>query len=307
MTLRHDDRAAQDDRLLLMLQRLLGIQSLELRSTLDAASTIIAETFGADKVDVFVYHPDRDRLVAMGTSRTPLGQRQKALGLDCLPLTNGGRTAWAFREGVPYVTGRADLDPEELRGIVEDLGVLSVMSHPFTVGGERRGVLQVDSVRPNFFSERDQCALGAVSGWVGLIMHRAELVEQSEARAERRGSRRAGDDLAKLTRRQQEVAACLAEGLTNAEIARRLVLTPGTVANHLENILRRLDLKSRTHVAVWAVERGLFRSDQEGSEAADRPTRQGRHADRGSDDGVMPTNGHRRDDQHDIPVLRPMR
>jgi two-component system, OmpR family, sensor kinase len=141
MTLHREDRAAQDDRLLLMLQRLLGIQSLVLRPTLDEASTIIAETFGADKVDVFVYHPDRDRLVAMGTSLTPLGQRQRALGLDCLPLTNGGRTAWAFREGVPYVSGRADRDPEELRGIVEGLGILSVMSHPFEVGGERRGVL----------------------------------------------------------------------------------------------------------------------------------------------------------------------
>jgi DNA-binding NarL/FixJ family response regulator len=92
-----------------------------------------------------------------------------------------------------------------------------------------------------------------VAGWVGLIMHRAELVEQSEARAERRGRRRVGDDLAKLTRRQQEIAACIAEGLTNAEVVQRLVLTPGTVANHMENSLRRLDFKSRSQVAVWAV------------------------------------------------------
>ncbi len=60
-----------------------------------------------------------------------------------------------------------------------------------------------------------------------------------------------------LTRRQQEVAGLVAQGLTNAEIARRLVLTPGTVASHMEHILRRLNLRSRSQVAVWAVEQGL--------------------------------------------------
>jgi DNA-binding NarL/FixJ family response regulator len=82
-------------------------------------------------------------------------------------------------------------------------------------------------------------------------------------RARHEGHREAGDDLAKLTRRQQEVAACVAEGLTNEEIGQRLVLSPGTVANHVEAILRRLDLRSRTQVGVWAVERGLFRSGSE--------------------------------------------
>jgi hypothetical protein len=43
----------------------------------------------------------------------------------------------------------------------------------------------------------------------------------------------------------------------------QLVLTPGTVANHMEAILRRLDLGSRTQVGIWAVERGLFRSDSD--------------------------------------------
>ena len=88
------------------------------------------------------------------------------------------------------------------------------------------------------------------------------------------------EELAKLTRRQQEVAACVAEGLTNEQIVERLVLTPGTVANHMEAILRRLGLSSRTQVGVWAVERGLYRSawraesdEADGSE--DRRPRQG--------------------------------
>jgi DNA-binding NarL/FixJ family response regulator len=63
-----------------------------------------------------------------------------------------------------------------------------------------------------------------------------------------------------LTARQREVAAAVAEGLSNAEIAERLVLTEGTVDNHLGHIMQRLGAKNRVHVAVWAVEHGLSRS-----------------------------------------------
>jgi two-component system, OmpR family, sensor kinase len=60
-----------------------------------------------------------------------------------------------------------------------------------------------------------------------------------------------------LTRRQREIAGLLAQGLTNAEIAEQLVLTTGTVANHVAGILQRLNLETRTQVATWAVEQGL--------------------------------------------------
>jgi DNA-binding NarL/FixJ family response regulator len=66
---------------------------------------------------------------------------------------------------------------------------------------------------------------------------------------------------AMLTPRQREVAALIAEGLKNAEIAERLVITPGTAANYVEQILRRLRLRSRSQVAVWAVEHGLRAGD----------------------------------------------
>ena len=57
--------------------------------------------------------------------------------------------------------------------------------------------------------------------------------------------------------REREVASLVAEGLSNAEIGERLAITPGTVANHVAHIARRLGLKNRVQVAVWAVERGL--------------------------------------------------
>jgi two-component system, OmpR family, sensor kinase len=60
-----------------------------------------------------------------------------------------------------------------------------------------------------------------------------------------------------LTPRQREIAGLLARGLPNADIAEHLVLSPGTVANHVASILQRLELESRTQVAAWAVEHGL--------------------------------------------------
>ena len=55
----------------------------------------------------------------------------------------------------------------------------------------------------------------------------------------------------KLTRRQHEIATLIARGYTNRQIASELWLTPGTVANHVRQILTRLGLRSRTEVAVW--------------------------------------------------------
>ncbi|HEX4836171.1 MAG TPA: tetratricopeptide repeat protein [bacterium] len=60
-----------------------------------------------------------------------------------------------------------------------------------------------------------------------------------------------------LTRREQEVTALIAQGRTNREIARALVVTEGTAANHVQHILNKLGLNSRAQIAAWAVEHGL--------------------------------------------------
>jgi predicted ATPase/DNA-binding CsgD family transcriptional regulator len=60
-----------------------------------------------------------------------------------------------------------------------------------------------------------------------------------------------------LTPREQEVAALLAEGLSNHRIAEALVITQRTVAAHIEHILTKLDFTSRTQIALWAAEHGL--------------------------------------------------
>jgi len=60
-----------------------------------------------------------------------------------------------------------------------------------------------------------------------------------------------------LTQREREVAALIARGLTNRQIAAELVITEGTAANHIKHILARLTLNSRVQVAAWAIEHGL--------------------------------------------------
>lgn len=61
-----------------------------------------------------------------------------------------------------------------------------------------------------------------------------------------------------LTPRQLEVAALIARGYTNAEIAVALTITTGTAGNHVQQILRRLQCRSRTQVAMWLVQQRLL-------------------------------------------------
>ncbi|MFE9247315.1 response regulator [Streptomyces sp. NPDC007088] len=62
-----------------------------------------------------------------------------------------------------------------------------------------------------------------------------------------------------LTDREREVLALIADGRSNREIARALVLSEKTVKTHVSNILMKLDLADRTQAALWAVRHGMAR------------------------------------------------
>lgn len=55
-----------------------------------------------------------------------------------------------------------------------------------------------------------------------------------------------------LTEREDEVVALLAHGMTNAEIAAELFLSPGTVKNHVAAVQRKTGARNRVAVAAWA-------------------------------------------------------
>ncbi|MGI6400795.1 MAG: LuxR C-terminal-related transcriptional regulator [Thermoguttaceae bacterium] len=65
--------------------------------------------------------------------------------------------------------------------------------------------------------------------------------------------RRSLDALNPLTERESQVLRHIALGLSNKEIARSLNLSIDTVKEHVQNILRKLDVNDRTQAAVWAV------------------------------------------------------
>ena len=78
-----------------------------------------------------------------------------------------------------------------------------------------------------------------------------EVVAAMVARARR------DDGLDRLTARQLDVLGLLADGLSNAEIAARLVISPRTADHHVSAILTKLDARSRGEAVAAARQRGF--------------------------------------------------
>ncbi len=79
---------------------------------------------------------------------------------------------------------------------------------------------------------------------------------------ELRGSRRSDPNpFRDLSDRELEVLRLIADGLSNAEIARRLYISRKTVKSHVGNILSKLQLADRTQAAVYAWRQGVVRRD----------------------------------------------
>jgi DNA-binding CsgD family transcriptional regulator len=205
---------------------------------------------------VFFCTPDQQELVAEGTSVTPMGQREEALGLDRLPMHDGGRMAHVFQTGESYRTNDAREDDLERHDIVYKLGVRSTLAAPFDVNGVRHGVVLTSSARLAAFSERDLAFLEVIARWIGITADRFAEVRHLAAQAALYGLQE-GVTAQELTARQLEVTALVRQGLTNAEIAQRLVVEAGTVANHVAHILDRLGFRSRSQLAAWAAERRI--------------------------------------------------
>ena len=106
-----NDMAATRQQLLPLLEELLDLGVWDAREVMTAAAGRVARWMQCDKADAFLFDASRGALVAIGTSDTPLGQLEKQLGLDVLPLAEAGRIAEVYQTGRSYVTGHADRDP----------------------------------------------------------------------------------------------------------------------------------------------------------------------------------------------------
>jgi HD-GYP domain-containing protein (c-di-GMP phosphodiesterase class II) len=89
----------------------------------------------------------------------------------------------------------------------------------------------------------------------------AEAVEAVLGAAGHRVPRRR-EGPAGLTRRELEVLRLLARGLSNKEIAERLVISPKTVGNHVEHIYGKIDASTRATASLFAMQHGLLPEDE---------------------------------------------
>lgn len=96
----------------------------------------------------------------------------------------------------------------------------------------------------------------AAAGEVYLYPSMAKLLVKDYLNHEQES--KAGRTLDGLTEREQEVLAHLADGASNEEIAETLNISPKTVARHRENIMRKLNLHSRSELVKYAIRKGII-------------------------------------------------
>src|SRR5512133_2966475 len=245
--------------LLRTLQAVLGIEEQDPRAAMTEAADVVATAIGAEKVDVFVLDPEREELVALGTSETPLGQRERTLGLDRLKLAEGGRSIHVFRTGEPYLTPDRGRDAVERDDIWRILGVRSTVQVPLTVEGERRGVLAIASTAPGAFEEAHLELAQAIAQWIGTVLHRAELSEQ--ARGAREEGRRAAQDL--VTVLAHDVRNLLSPIAGRIALLKRRAERDGREADRrdceaAERSVRAVTKLVENLLDVTRIERGLF-------------------------------------------------
>ena len=153
----------------------------------------------------------------------------------------------------------------------------SYLAVPLVGANGAGGLLVVSQGFASTYDEDDLRLLSIVASQIAAFLAACRLrVDEAwpedERAAPREGARppderpRVGvqpTNVPRLTKRQLEVARLIASGHSNAQIARELVLTEGTVANHIEHILRRLGASNRAQVAAWVVERALLSPERQ--------------------------------------------
>lgn len=98
----------------------------------------------------------------------------------------------------------------------------------------------------------------AANGEVYLYPSMAKLLVRDYLNTDRPAEEKI--DLGGLTDREHEVFTMLAEGASNQEIAEALVISPKTVERHRENIMRKLNLHSRSELVRYAIRKGIIKA-----------------------------------------------
>lgn len=113
------------------------------------------------------------------------------------------------------------------------------------------GYLLKDMEPLDMIDQLKQAALGkmVISDKLTTLLARALRSQKSKPESK--------PDYNSLTPRERDILKLIADGLSNKMIGRRLDISDGTVKVHVKHLLKKLNLRSRVEVAVWAVEEGL--------------------------------------------------
>jgi DNA-binding CsgD family transcriptional regulator len=235
----------------------------QLDSVLDRLLGVALQVVQADAGSIMLLSREGDSLVVVAArgprARLILGNRQPA---------NRSVAGWALRAGETvllhggaYAEPGSDHPRELASSIVVPLALagrlVGVVNASREAGAARMGInatrllellanhaaILIDSVQMLDELQRKDQRL-------------EQLVDQLLSETERRPIA-AVELLAPLTRREHQVIDLLVDGLTNREIALRLVVEPDTIKDHVQSIIKKLGATDRTHAAVIAVRGGI--------------------------------------------------
>jgi DNA-binding CsgD family transcriptional regulator/putative methionine-R-sulfoxide reductase with GAF domain len=235
----------------------------QLDPVLDRLLGTALQVVRADAGSVMLLSRERDTLVVVAArgprARTILGTRQPA---------DRSVAGWALRAGETVLLhGSAELSPvsDHPRELASSVVV------PLALSGRLVGVLNA-SREPGAPRMDEQTArlLELLANQAAILIDNAQMLDELQRKDQRleqlvdqllgeTGRRPATsvELLAPLTRREQQVLELLVDGLTNREIAMRLVVEPDTIKDHVQSIIKKLGATDRTHAAVIAVRGGI--------------------------------------------------
>lgn len=188
-------------------------------------------------------------LVALMASEASLGPVHRPLGILAAVLSRDDDAARHFEDAVDQAQ-RMGARPWVAHAQYGYAELLARRAHP----GDRD--LAADLAAGTAAACEDM-------GMTALGMRAGELAARLGVRPRRRPGQPAAASTeapkgTTLTPRERQVAALVAEGLSNRQIAERLYLSERTAETHVQNILAKLGFTSRTQVAGWAVREGLY-------------------------------------------------
>jgi DNA-binding CsgD family transcriptional regulator/putative methionine-R-sulfoxide reductase with GAF domain len=239
----------------------------QLEPVLDRLLETALAISGADAGSIMLLSRERDTLVVVAArgprASTILGTRQPA---------DRSIAGWALRAGETLLLhGSADANAAHQPSSDHPRDLASSVVVPLALSGRLVGVLNA-SREPGAarMDERSARLLELLANQSAILIDSAQMVEELQRKDQRleqlvdqllgetaRRPTTSVELLAPLTRREQQVLELLVDGLTNREIAGRLVVEPDTVKDHVQSIIKKLGATDRTHAAVIAVRGGL--------------------------------------------------